>query len=98
MNTHSIAWIRATASCWGFTTDDDLDDRVCLTETAPVRVRIDTNNCLAILIDRDLSLKTLRAGTHTQLRLEFKPGQFFEIAINGLDYLCHGSITEIRPS
>lgn len=78
---HCIVWVHAIASLWGVADDHDLDEPVALTEAAPVRMRY-KGDC--IIADRDISLKTLRAGHHAAMRFYFKSGRFLELEIPGV--------------
>ena len=61
---HCIAWIRATASLWGMSSEHDLDEPVQLSDEMPLRVRWATvGDSLEIIPDRDVSLKATRNGT-----------------------------------
>lgn len=77
---HCTGWVRATASFWGMAADHDLDEPVRLTEEVPVRLR--WAEC--IVIDRKLTLKTIRTGHHAAMRFYFRNGKFLEIEIGGV--------------
>jgi hypothetical protein len=77
---HCVGWARAVASLWGHADDHDLDEPVRLTEEVPVRLRYSEG----IVIDRKLTLKTLRAGHHAAMRFYFKGDKWIEIEIRGV--------------
>lgn len=76
-----IGWAQAQASLWGHASDHDLDEPVRLSERMYLRVRWRDDE---LLLDRDLTLKTTRAGTHAALRFEFVTGKFFEVNVEGI--------------
>ena len=79
---HCIAWIRATASLWGMSSEHDLDEPVQLSDEMPLRVRWATvGDSLEIIPDRDVSLKATRNGTHSAFRINVRGRMLVEIEI-----------------
>lgn len=91
-NPHCIAWCLATVSLWGNDKSHDLDEPVRMTEEVPVRVRYaDWEG--RIITDRNLTMKTVRHGTHCALRFYFKNGKYFEQTVADLHSLPPNAAT-----
>lgn len=80
-NPHCVVWVNVVASLWGVADDHDLDEPVKLTDELACRLRFKGD---AIVIDRNLSWKTTRAGTHVAARFYFRDGSFREFEIPGV--------------
>lgn len=98
-NPHCLVWVKAVASLWGVADDHDLDEPVQLTTGAPVRVRHQVRDgALLAIMDRTLTMETLRSGRHAALRFTFSNGRFHEIEINGLgDIHTDCKTVEVKP-
>lgn len=78
---HCIVWVNVVASLWGMADDHDLDEPVKLTDELSCRLRFKGD---AVVIDRSLSWKTQRPGTHCAARFYFRNGSFQEFEIPGV--------------
>lgn len=78
---HCLVWVNVVASLWGMADDHDLDEPVKLTDEIPCRLRY---RDAGAFIDRGLSWKTTRAGTHVAARFYFRDGSFYEVEIPGV--------------
>lgn len=94
-HSRSIGWAVAMASLWGRA--DHENEWVVLTDEVPARLRFTRDGRSGkIVTDRQLALKTIRAGTHTMLRFDFGPGrQFFEVPVDGVSVVQHNEMVEI---
>ena len=89
---HCIGWACAMASLWGHDDSHDLDEAVRLTDELPVRLRYKDWDGF-IVTDRELTLKTIRRGTHVGLRFYFKNGKYWETPVEGVYAIGHGAKT-----